>query len=319
MNFFVTGGAGFIASNLVDTLLATGHKVVAYDNLSLGRKEFLQSAIDSGGCRFVEADLLDHQSLLEAMNGCDAVFHLAANSDISHGAKHTDWDLNQGTFVTWHVLEAMRELGIRKILFASSSAIYGEASQMPTSEAYGPLFPISLYGASKLACEALITAFCHNFDFQCWIYRFANIVGRNGTHGVIVDFIKRLMENPDVLTVLGDGRQAKPYIEVNDCVDAILFGFKHLDQQVNCMNLACEGATSVSHIAKIVLEELGLTDSTIEYTGGNRGWRGDVAQVRLDPTWLKEQGWVARYDSDGAVRTAVKALVEQIGKGEFRA
>ncbi len=316
MNFFVTGGAGFIASNLVDTLVSAGHNVIAYDNLSLGRREFLSEAVESGRCRFVEADLLDHDSLVAAMRGCDAVFHLAANSDISHGAAHTDWDLKQGTFVTWHVLEAMRELEIRKILFASSSAIYGEATQMPTPEDYGPLFPISLYGASKLACEALITAFCHNFDIQCWIYRFANIVGRNGTHGVLVDFIRRLNQNPDSLRILGDGRQAKPYIEVQDCVDAMLYGFEHLDQQVNCMNLACEGATSVTQIARIVLEEMGLEDARLEYTGGSRGWKGDVAQVRLDPALFRMNGWQARNDSDKAVRTAVRALVIQLcGKG----
>ncbi len=311
MKVFITGGAGFIPSNLAERLVGNGHRVTAFDNLSLGRREFLEPLIDQGACTFIEADLLDREGLQLAMQGHDAVFHMAANSDISHGARHTDWDLKQGTQVTWNVLESMRLLGIQKIVFASTSAIYGEATVLPTPEDYGPLHPISLYGASKLACEGLITAFCHNFGLQSWIYRFANIVGRNGTHGALVDFIRRLRRDPGRLRVLGDGRQAKPYIEVGECVDAMLYGFEHGDEEVNCFNLACDGATSVTRIAEILLEEMGLEGAVLEYTGGARGWQGDVAQVRLDPARMNRLGWRAGLNSDEAVRRAARELLSQ--------
>lgn len=311
MKIFITGGAGFIPSNLAERLVTEGHEVTCYDNLSLGRREFLDDLVRGGRCRFVEADLLDLERVKAEMAGHDQVWHLAANSDISHGATHTDWDLRQGTVVTWNVLEAMRLNGLREMVFSSTSAIYGEATVLPTPESYGPLHPISLYGASKLACEGLITAFCHNFGMRAWIYRFANIVGRNGTHGALVDFIRRLRQDPTRLRILGDGRQAKPYINVTDCVDAMLHGYRHGTGEVNCWNLSCAGATPVDTIARIVLEEMGLPGAALEHTGGAQGWKGDVPQVRLDPARMIALGWEPRHDSDGAVRQAVRDLLRQ--------
>lgn len=311
MRVFITGGAGFIPSNLAARLVGEGHEVTCYDNLSLGRREFLEPLFATGRCRLVEADLLDLERVKAELAGHELVFHLAANSDISHGALHTDWDLHQGTVVTWNVLEAMRLTGVGQIVFSSTSAIYGEASVLPTPENYGPLQPISLYGASKLACEGLVTAFCHNFGLRAWIFRFANIVGHNGTHGALVDFIRRLRQDPGRLRILGDGRQAKPYIHVSDCVDALLYGQRTGRGAVHCWNLSCEGATSVDTIASIILEEMGLRDTVLEHTGGSQGWKGDVAQVRLDPTLIRELGWTPRFDSDGAVRQAVRDLLKQ--------
>ena len=217
---FLTGGAGFIGSNLAAFLLEQGYRVTIYDNLVLGKREFIEPLLGDD-CRFIEADLLDLERVKGEMAGHDLVFHLAANSDISYGAEFTDVDLKNGTLATYHVLEAMRVNEIKRIVFASTSAVYGVAETLPTPEDYGPLYPISLYGASKLACEGLITAFAHNFGQQAWIYRFANIIGRNGTHGALVDFIRRPRKTPDRLQILGDGRQAKPYIHVSDCVGAM--------------------------------------------------------------------------------------------------
>ena len=311
MKVFVTGGAGFIGSNLVGRLLDEGHEVTAHDNLSLGRREFLVGCRGRDGFRFIEGELLEAKATFAALEGHEAVFHLAANSDIAAGARTTDTDLRQGTLATYNVLEGARQAGVRQIAFASSSAIYGEATVLPTPEDYGPLFPISLYGASKLACEALITAFQHHFDRQVWIFRFANIVGDHGTHGALVDFIRKLRGDPKQLEILGDGRQAKPYLYVKECVDAMLFCWKNASEPVNCYNLACPGSTPVTRIAEIICEEMGLEGVEFRFTGGSRGWTGDVPQVRLDPARLSGLGWTAQLDSDGAVREAVRRLLAE--------
>jgi UDP-glucose 4-epimerase len=308
---FVTGGAGFIGSNLVEALLEKGYEITIYDNLSLGREEFVAPLLGSR-CRLVTADLLDAEKLQREIRDHDVVFHLAANSDISYGAKYTDVDLKNGTLATYNVLEAMRLAEIRELVFASTSAVYGVAQVLPTPENYGPLFPISLYGASKLAGEGLITAFAHNFGIRVWMYRFANIIGRHGTHGALVDFIRKLRNNPRELEILGDGRQAKPYIHVSDCVEAILYGYGQAREEVNCYNLAVGGATSVRRIAEIVVEEMKLENVAFRFTGGEQGWRGDVPQVRLDPARLSALGWDARYSSDEAVRLAVQELLEEL-------
>lgn len=320
MKILVTGGAGFIGSNLVNNFARTRtingapiEKIVVLDNLFLGKKEFLQSSIASGKVDFYKQDLLDFAATLKIFKkyGFDLVFHLSANSDISYGFKHTDWDLKQGTLVTYNILECMRRTTVRQIVFASTSAIYGEALVTPISEDHGPLLPISFYGASKLACEALITAFCHNYNFQALILRFANIVGRNATHGVLVDFIKKLKFDPARLKVLGDGKQTKPYLHVDDCVEGMLFGYANSTDQVNYYNLTCVGATSVNKIAEIVIEAMGKTSTVIQYTGGYRGWPGDVPQVRLDPKKLEKLGWVAKLSSDEAIKKAITDLLEK--------
>lgn len=308
MKVLVTGGAGFIGSHLCLKLLKEGHVVVALDNLSLGQKKFLEPCFDFKNFRFLKKDLLDFKEIKKACKGMDRVWHLAANSDISAGGKTTDIDLKIGTIATYNVLEAMRLAGVKEFVFASTSAVYGEAQIRPTPENYGPLLPISFYGASKLACEALATAFSHNYQMKVWIYRFANIVGSHTTHGVIHDFIKKLKKNPSKLEVLGDGRQAKSYLHVEDCLDAMTFGIQAAHQDVNLFNLASTGTCSVSDIADEVISGLGLKAKK-QFTGGSRGWPGDVAQVHLDGSKLKKQGFSPRWDSQQAVRRAVKDIL----------
>jgi len=313
MRALLTGGAGFIGSNLAGELLRRGWTVRVIDNLLLGRVEFIQPYMASERFQFIEGDLLDQSAADEAVRGVDVVFHLAANSDISRGARFTDTDLKLGTIATFNVLEAMRRRSVGRIVFSSTSAVYGDIGGREAAEDRGPLFPISLYGASKLACEALISAFCHNFGMQAWIYRFANIVGGNATHGVLVDFIRKLREGPDELLILGDGRQSKPYLHVNDCVDGMLFGYEHAAGTVNCFNLTCAGCTSVSRIAEMVVEGMGLRNVRFRFTGGSRGWRGDVPQVRLSPQRMASLGWAAPRTSDEAVQAAVAQLVPAMG------
>jgi UDP-glucose 4-epimerase len=321
VRIFLTGGAGFIGSNLAERLLDDGHEVTAHDDLSLGRREFLSACERRAGFRFVKGDLLHREEVADLLRGHEAVFHMAANSDIAAGGRATDTDLRQGTLATYHVLDGMRRAGVRELVFASSSAVYGEPRVAPTPEDYGPLLPISLYGASKLACEGLISAFEHAFGIQAWIFRFANVVGEHGTHGAVVDFLRKLRADPASLEILGDGRQAKPYLHVRECVDGMLFGWAHARERVNCFNLACEGATSATRIAEIVCEEMGLESVRFRYTGGSRGWVGDVPQVRLDPARLAALGWTARLASDEAVRLAVRALLAEaagVGAGGSR-
>ncbi len=313
MKCFVTGGAGFIGSHLVDRLMADGHSVVVYDNLSLGRQEFISHHLRSSKFRFVKADLLDTKSLNAAMKGSNIVFHLAANSDIVKSAKHTRIDLEQGTMATYNVLEAMRANNVSKIVFTSSNVVYGEARKLPIPEDYGPLFPISMYGASKLACEALISAFCHNFGFKSWIYRFANVIGPRITHGVMLDFYRKLQKNNRELEVLGNGKQAKPYIEVHDVVDGMLFGLKHSSDSVNYFNLGTEGLTSVTVIAHEVIRVLGLSNVKLRFTGGIRGWPGDVARVSLDMGKLRALGWKPKHPtSDDAMRVGLSAIMKEL-------
>ena len=311
MRYFVTGGAGFIGSHLVDRLIEQG-EVTVYDNLSSGKAEFILHHIGEPNFHFIEGDLLDWQKLAESMKNHEVLFHLAANPDARLGIDRTDLDLKQETIVTYNVLEAMRVKGIKKIVFSSSGTIYGETPVIPLAENYGPVLPISLYGAGKVASEALISAFCHSFDIRSWIFRFANIVGRRATHGVIYDFINKLRKNPDELEILGDGTQEKPYLWVGDCVDGILFGFSNSDQRVNVFNLGCETTIDVNTVAKLVVAAMQLKEVHFKYTGGDRGWKGDVPQVRFDTSKMKRLGWEAKLTSDQAVRRAISEIVPEI-------
>lgn len=312
MNVLVTGGAGFIGSNLVAALLTQGHDVTAYDNLALGRAEFVAPHASNPRFRLVVADLLDCAALRATLRGRDIVFHLAANSDIAFSPTTIDLDLRQGTLATFELLRAMTEVRVPAIVFASTSAVCGIANQAPTSENYGPAMPISLYGASKLASEGLLSAFAHLTGLRVWIFRFGNIIGRNGTHGAAFDFIRKLRRNPRELEILGDGRQAKPYLHVDDCVGGMLFGTT-VDGAagVHIYNLACPGATTVRRIADAVVDAMGLSGVTYRFTGGAQGWPGDVPQVSLDTSALAALGWRARYSSDEAVTRGVAELVEQ--------
>lgn len=316
MKVLVTGAAGFIASNLIARLVARGDEVFGADNFFLGKRAYV---VKHPHFHFHEFDLLDLEQVVRLFEQAkpDIVWHLAANSDISYGTKYTDFDLKGGTLVTYNVLEAMRRTNAKQIIFSSSGAVYGEPAVMPTPEDYGPILPISLYAASKVACESLVTAFVHNYDMRAWIYRFGNIVGPNPTHGVIHDFVLRLRENSRALVVLGDGTQSKPYVYVDDCLDGMEFGYGHARDAVNCYNLAVPDQTSVTEIAEWTIEAMGIKRSSIDlqYTGGPRGWRGDVPQVKLDTRRMANLGWQPKKSSSEAVRRAIKDIVEQFRNG----
>jgi UDP-glucose 4-epimerase len=314
MRVFVTGGAGFIGSHLCERLLTDGHVVVAYDNLVLGRRELLSSCELNKKFQFMEADLLDLATLKKEMAGADLVWHLAANSDISQGAARTDVDMQNGTIATYNVLEAMRITGVKKIIFASTSAVYGEASIKPTPESYGPLLPISFYGASKLACEAMVSAFSHNCAIEAWIYRFANIVGSHATHGAIHDFVARLIKNPQRLVVLGNGTQRKSYLHVRDCIEGMLYGFQHSGKSLQIYNLASRGVSPVRFIAETVVTEMASAKgikAELKFGDGDRGWVGDVPYTHLDGQRFEGLGWKARWDSDEAIRMSVREIIAE--------
>jgi len=310
MKVFVTGGAGFIGSHLVDTLVEKGHTVTVYDNLSSGEKKYIKHHLTRDYFTFIDADLLDLEQVKKEIQDHDVVFHIAANPFVRLGETQTDLDLKQGAIATYNVLEGMRLNGIKKIVFSSSSVVYGETLPIFLPETYGPTLPISFYGAGKLASEAVVSAFCGTLDFQAWIYRFANVVGSRGTHGVIIDFIDKLRKNPKELEILGDGKQQKPYLHVSDCVDGMIFGFEHSHEPLNLFNLSCDTDTTVTRIAEMVVEEMGLHDVEFKYTGGKRGWKGDVPRFQLDAKKINTIGWKARYTSDEAVRKAIQEVLE---------
>lgn len=306
---FLTGGAGFIGSHLADRLLAEEKTVTVYDNLSSGRREWIEPNIGQPKFTFIEADLLDAPNLKEAMAGHNLVIHLAANTDIPGGNEDVRLDLENCTIATHNVLEAMRATGIRRLLFASTSAVYGEAPVIPTSEQIGPLLPISLYGAAKLACETLISAYCHIFNMQAWMFRFGNVVGGRMGHGVIYDFIQKLKRNSEELEILGDGQQEKPFFLVEDCIEGMFGAFCNSEAWCDVFNLGCSSSSKISRVAEIVAEEMGLSGARFRYTGGRRGWVGDVPQVGLDVSKMKKLGWQARHTSDEAVRIAARHLL----------
>ncbi len=311
----VTGAAGFIATNLLPRLLSAGHDVHGIDNFFLGKREFIERSAGNPHFRFHEFDLLHRERVVELFEQIkpDRVWHLAANSNISFG-KYTDFDLKGGTLVTYNILEGMRIAATKELIFSSSGAIYGDPKVMPTPEDYGPILPISLYAASKVACETLITAFANNYGIRSWIYRFGNIAGPFPTHGVIYDFVLKLQRDPTRLEILGDGKQSKPYVHVEDCLDGIMFGHEHAKEAVNYYNLAVAGGTSVNEIAQWTIEAMGLDPKSvrIEYTGGSRGWPGDVPQVRLDTRRMEALGWRPKMSSAEAVRRAIRETVEQL-------
>lgn len=306
---FVTGGAGFIGSHLVDRLMDEENIVTVYDNLVSGRGEWIKHHFCQENFHFLQADLLDFNTLKEAMKEHEVVWHLGANSDIVMGNKVTDLDLNNCTIATRNVLEAMRQNGIDKILFTSSATVYGDAPPVALAESYGPLFPISLYGSAKLACEGLISAYCHLFNMQAWIFRFGNVVGARMGHGIVYDFIKKLRRNQGELEILGDGNQEKNYFLVEDCVDGMFFALLHSDNQCDVFNLGCEFTVKVSAIAQIVVEEMGLKEVKFKYTGGKRGWPGDVPVVIYNVSKMRNLGWEVRHTSDEAVRIAARRLI----------
>lgn len=308
----VTGGSGFIGSHLVDALMSHGNEVVVLDNLSSGSLRNVARWLDSSNFRFIKGDLLNLQEISEALDGCEIVFHLAANPEVRVSSVTPDVHFQQNIVTTFNLLEALRRSGATKILaFASSSAVYGEA-KTPTPEDYPFPMPISVYGASKFACEALISAYAHTYGFRAIIYRLANVVGPRSKHGVIADFIRKLGENPGELEILGDGLQRKSYIYVGDCVEALLFGLDAAHGQVEVFNVGSEDQIDVLTVAKIVTEEMGLNSVRFKLTGGvngGRGWVGDVRNMLLDVSKLKERGWKPKHNSAASVRLAVREML----------
>ena len=303
MRAVVTGGAGFIGSNLVDRLLAAGYEVVVYDNLSTGHERFLEQARSHPCFTFVRGDVLDLPALTTAVRGADLVFHLAANADVRHGTEHPGLDLQQNTIATFNVLEAMRTNGVKRVAFSSTGSVYGEPQIFPTPE--DAPFPVqtSLYGASKLASEALVQAYCEGFGFQGYIFRFVSILGERYSHGHVFDFFKMLRENPRDLRVLGDGRQRKSYLYVVDCLDAILFALEHAHERVNIFNLGTDEYCQVSESIAWITGELGLAPA-LHYTGGDRGWIGDSPFIFLDCRKIRALGWAPKVTiRDGVMRT----------------
>jgi UDP-glucose 4-epimerase len=303
MRVLVTGGAGFIGSHLVDRLLAEGHRVTVYDNLSTGRPEFLVEARAHRAFRLVEGDLLDPGRLGASMAGQDMVVHLAANADVRFGLEHPRADLEQNTLATFNVLEAMRAAGVRRISFASTGSIYGEPDVFPTPETCP--FPVqtSLYGASKLAGEGLISAYCEGFGFQAWIFRFVSILGERYTHGHVVDFYRKLRADPTTLEILGDGTQQKSYLYVGDCVDAVLVALEAAPRKVNIFNLGTDEYCTVDDSVGWITAHLGLAPRRI-YTRGPRGWVGDSPFIFLDCARIRALGWRPKLAiREGVIRT----------------
>jgi UDP-glucose 4-epimerase len=310
-SYFITGGAGFVGSHLSEYAVAHGHRVTIYDNMSSGRRQWL-SAVDGGpGVSVIEGDVRDAARLTAALKGHDIVWHLAANGDIPGGLQNVRMDLENNTLGTFNVLNAMRATGVRSLVFTSSSTIYGEVQQFPTPEDAGPVLPISLYGASKLAGEGMISAFCHLFGMRAWIFRFGNVLGARMGHGIVYDFIHKLKRSPRELEILGDGEQQKNYFLVEECIEGMHWAVERSSAQCDVFNLGTEDTVTVKEIAAIVIEEMGLRDVRLRFTGGQRGWPGDVPQVIYDVGKMRSLGWEARHSSAEAVRVAARRLLAQ--------
>ncbi len=314
MKVLVTGGAGFIGSHLVDRLMELGWKVRVLDDLSAGSLENIGRWLNHESFEFIEGDMRDPGIVGEAVEGVDAVFHLAANPEVRIGSQSPELLYETNVLITYNLLNAMRSSSARYLVFTSSSTVYGDASVIPTPENYAPLEPISVYGGAKLAAEALISGYAHTFGFRALIFRLANIIGERSNHGVIYDFINKLRKNPGELEILGDGTQRKSYLHVSDTVDGMLHIFEHFresDRTVDFYNLGNDDWITVREIAEIVSEGMGLKPA-FRFTGGvdgGRGWKGDVKFMRLSIEKAKETGWSPRLDSYEAVRRTVGELL----------
>jgi UDP-glucose 4-epimerase len=306
---FVTGCAGFIGSHLTDRLLARGDHVVGFDDFSSGQRRFLAGAAQHRAFRLIEGDLLDRSALTAAMRGADCVFHLAANADVRFGPAQPRRDLEQNTIATHNVLESMRLTGVRSIAFASSGSVYGEARTFPTPE--DAAFPVqtSLYGASKLACEGLIAAYCEAFAFQSWVFRFVSILGERYSHGHVFDFYQQLRSHPSELRVLGDGRQRKSYLYVQDCVEGMLLAMARAEGRVNIFNLGVDAYCEVRDSVAWICAALDVSPR-VTYTGGDRGWVGDNPFIFLDTRRLRALGWQPLLGIEAGVRRTLAYLEE---------
>ena len=311
MNIFIAGGAGFIGSHLIDSLLANGHTVICADKLIMGSRN-IEHLKSNQNFRFYQYEL-SNQELADRIfseNKIDAVYHLAANSDIQKGGREPSIDFNDTLLTTRTILEGMRKAGVKKFFFASTSAVYGEMLDMELTETTGGLMPVSYYGGAKLASEALISSYVSMCDMSVVIFRFPNVIGPRLTHGVIFDFIRKLRKNPHELEILGNGTQCKPYIYVLDLVEAIVQLTKEFKPGETVYNLSVNSeGTTVTKIAEIVVEEMGLKDVKFAYTGGDRGWKGDVPRFKYNISKVLSTGWAPKHTSDEAVRQTVRDAV----------
>lgn len=307
----ITGGAGFIGSQLADYFLFKGFKVLVIDNLSWGKKQFFEHNLKNINYKFVELDLLNKKELNNLdLKNIDTVFHLAANSDISRSAKDPVIDLDNTTMATFNLLEKMRNNDIKKIFYFSGSGVYGDVGDKYTSERFGPLCPVSMYGATKLSAEAMISAYVNLFDMKAWILRPANIIGPRATHGVIFDFINQLKVHKNYLKILGDGKQSKSYLYVKDVIKAVDLVWNKANENINIYNIASKSFITVTEIAKEILKQMKLKNTKIEYTGGNIGWKGDVPVVRIDNHKINKLGWMEKFSSKQAVSHTISDLLK---------
>ncbi|MEM2419569.1 MAG: NAD-dependent epimerase/dehydratase family protein [Candidatus Bathyarchaeia archaeon] len=310
---FITGGAGFIGSHLTDRLCTERVDVVVFDNLSAGRLENIERWLNAPNFQFVLGDLLFPEKVLESLKDCEIIFHLAANPEVKISSENPKLHYEQNVLATFNLLEAARKTeSVKTIIFTSTSTVYGDAQKIPTPEDYAPLKPISVYGASKLASEALITSYAYNYGFKAVIYRLANVVGSRSQHGVIHDFIKKLKANPEKLEVLGDGTQRKSYLHVEDCIDAILFSMNLAHEKTEIFNIGSEDQITVKEIADIICRKMGLKNVQYVFTGGvdgGRGWKGDVKYMLLSIEKIKKLGWKPKLNSRQAVEKAVEELL----------
>ena len=317
-NVFVSGGAGFIGSHLLRRLLGpTGAgRVVVFDNFSSGLESHLEPLRPDARLEVVRGDLKDKDAVIAAMRGCETVFHLAANPDIAKAATQPDIDFWEGTYLAQNMIEAVRVNGVKRVLYMSGSGVYGENASVAFAENYGPCIPISTYGASKLACEALIAAYCHMFGITARAFRFANVVGPRQTHGVGYDFVRRLRANPATLRILGDGTQSKSYIHVEDVLDAVFLVDARCDARYDIFNVATGDYITVREIAELAMPVCGLSGVKLEFTGGDRGWKGDVPIVRFDCAKIHALGWRCKRSSAQAIHDSMAAMREEIANSD---
>lgn len=310
-HFLITGGAGFIGSHIVDTLLETEKKVIVLDNLTSGRYDFIKQHLKNPNFEFIKGDLLIKKDLYASFDRkIDTVIHLAANPDISKGIKDPTIDFKQTIIATFNLLMEMKQANIKKIIFFSGSGVYGDVANKYTAEDFGPLLPVSMYGASKLSAEALISAFSHLFGIKAWIFRPANIIGDRATHGVVFDFIKKLRKDSDKLIILGDGNQSKSYLYINDVLDAVWLALKKTNDLINIFNIASKSFITVNEIAEITIKTLNLNNVKISHTAGKVGWPGDIPIVRIENKKIIELGWQPKFNSYDAVRKTAETIIE---------
>lgn len=316
--YFIVGGAGFIGSHVVRTLLREdGNKVLVYDNFSSGKMFHLETVKDNNNLEIIQADVKDLDLLKDSMEGVDVVYHFASNPDISKAVTQPDIDFWEGTYLTNNVLESMRINDVKNLIYSSGSGVYGDAGFTETDEDYSPMLPISTYGASKLSCEALISAYCFMFDMNAGVFRFANVVGPNQTHGVGYDFIRKLMENDKELVILGDGTQSKSYIYVDDIIAALRMIEQNYMRGFSYYNVATQDYITVKDIAEIVTENMDLKNVEYKFTGGDRGWKGDVPIVRMNSDKIRRLGWKNKYTSRESICESVKSMYKDALENKF--